>query len=161
MNKQATFIAFLIGIVTVLSINAKIDRGLEVDPIYYNSFDENVKDALQIGIEKFKGEYPKLNLSNDKFYVLFSEANGEKIIMISYLSCPNCGSKKLVESTNRFMKVSNRLMLPLIFDYDIKNSSVFASPNNDARISEIVKGYGITLDNENNVVDASFQDIKL
>ena len=161
MNKQATFLAFLIGIITVLSINAKIDRVQNSDPIYYNSFDDNVKDALQEGLEKFKAEYPKLNLSNDKFYVLYSECNGDKIIMISYLSCPNCGAKKLVESTNRFMKISNRLMLPVIFDIDIKHSSVFASADGGTRISEIVKGYGITLDNENNIVDASFQDIKL
>ena len=38
MNKQATFLAFLIGIVTVLSINAKVDRTQNSDPIYYNSF---------------------------------------------------------------------------------------------------------------------------
>ena len=55
MNKQATFLAFLIGIVTVLSINAKIDRGLEVDPIYYNSFDENV--WKQIETEKENAKY--------------------------------------------------------------------------------------------------------
>ncbi len=159
MKKQATFLAFLLGIIAVVSINATVER-INAEPIYYNSFDEDVTDALREGMEKFKEEYKKLNLSNDNFYVILSECNDEKIIMISYLSCPNCDMTKLVERTNRFMKISNRLMLPVVFNIDLKNSSLFASADgNGTRITEKRSGYAVVLDFENKVIDTGFRDL--
>lgn len=159
MNKQATFLAFLVGAIAMLSINASIVKTSEADPIYYNSFDDNVTDALKEGMEQFKEEYKKVTLTNDKFYVVFSECAGEKIIMISYLNCENCDMAKLVGSTNRFMKVSNRLMLPVLFTIDLNHSSLFASPDNDVRIKEKRSGYAVKLDNDNKIIFTGFQDM--
>lgn len=158
MKKQATFLAFLLGIIAVVSINATVER-INAEPIYYNSFDDDVTDALKEGIEKFKDEYKAKNLSNDNFYVILSECNGEKTIMISYLICTNCDMYKLVESTNRFMKISNRLMLPVVFNIDLNHSSVFASADGDIRIKEKRSGYAVVLDFDNKVIDSGFRDL--
>jgi hypothetical protein len=156
MNKKATTLALLVGLVTLISINATTYKVKSLEPVIYNSFGDKVMDELQEGLEKFKGEYPKLTLSNDKFYVNFSECNGEKTIMISYLYCEDCALAKLVNSTNRFMKVSNRLSLPVVFDVDLHHSDIFASPNGETRIIPSSKGYAVSIDATGEVTFANF-----
>lgn len=158
MKRQVTTLALLLAVVAFISINSTTYKVKDTEPINYNSFGDKVTDKLQEGIEKFKEEYPKLNLSNDKFYIVFSQCNGEKTLMISYLYCKDCTMEKLVNATNRFMKVSNRLSLPVVFDVDLHHSSFFASKDN-VRVRETRKGYAVSLDSNNEVTFSGFTDM--
>ena len=159
MNKKTTFWALLIGAVAIFSINATIDqtdRLNDVDPIYY-TFSDEVRDELQGGLDKFKEEYPNVDLTNDKFYVNFSQCQGEMTLMISYLNCKKCNVETLINSTNRFVKISNRLSLPVIFDVDLYRSDIFEAEG--VRIRPTRKGYAVTVDIQGEILFSGFTDM--
>ena len=157
MNKKATTLALLVGLVTFFYINATTYKVNELDPILYTSFGDKVTDEIKIGIEKYKETYAKLNLTNDKFYIDFSRCNGETTLLISYIPCVNeCGISRLVENTNRFAKISNRQSLPVIFESDLWHSDFFLGPDGVTRVKPSRKGYAVTIDASGEIVFSNF-----
>lgn len=157
MKKQATIIALLVGFIAVISINTTTYKVRDLETIEY-SLDDKVREELQKGLSEYQKEYKKMKLQQENFYVNLSKCDGEITAMISYyLPCNNCPMARLMESTNRFIKVSNRLMLPVIFDVDINHSRFFSSKDG-VRIRPAQKGYAITVDTNNEITFKGFVD---
>ncbi len=154
MNKQATIIALLVGFIAIISINTTTYKVRDLETIEY-SLSDNVKEELQKGLKEYQKEHKNVKLAQENFYVNLSKCDGEVTAMISYfLPCNDCPMQKLMESTNRFIKVSNRLMLPVIFDVDINHSRFFAIDG--IRIRPAQKGYAITVDGNNEITFKGF-----
>ena len=152
LNYNYIFTLLLVIIVAGLSINA--NQKTNDQPIVYSIYKGgDIMKAVKKGMKEYKNTFPKLKLEDSDFYVTFGECKDQTVVILG--QCKMCSFKDLIASTNRFYKVNDDFMLPVIFESDKQHSNFFADPDG-TRIFVSSEGYMITADEDNKVVSSGF-----
>lgn len=156
---KTTLLIVLVGLLGFISIQAGFEEDRDLDPVYYNSFNEDILYEVNKGIKKYKTVFEDMELDDDKFYLVFSQCDGEKMVMITYMNCTNddCALKRMLAASNRYMKINDTTVLPVVLASDLAHSNYFASTDG-IRIRPPMEGYAITINEDNEVVSATFSD---
>lgn len=111
----------LIGFLFIQSVVHKPERKIE-----YVVSDE-IKKEIRKAIKEIKVQNKKYNveITDDEFYVHLGQWNLDTLYLHIDEHHFSQFDKKLYNRTNRFLKVSKNINLPIIFDYDEYLSSVY------------------------------------
>ena len=113
--------------------------------ISYN-FDHNVVDSLKNGIQ-FYENFLKKSAKDMKFFIVLEEKNnGVELYLQEYSHMPKTEFVELIKKSNRLIKVTNSLLIPLIFVSDqhsalIKKEKISMIPLSGYYIKFIYENY--------------------
>jgi hypothetical protein len=88
------------------------------------SFQPCVNDSLLNGVKHYSNLYKK-STSELKLYVLLvPEGDGYGLYMQEYSALPESGYLDLIKASNRRLKVSKSITLPILFQSDILSNQI-------------------------------------
>lgn len=109
---------FFLTVFCILSFMCKAQ-----DVIYYD-FDQSVLDSLKTGIRFYEDLYHK-DYKELKIYAhIESFLNKYEIYLLEYSKGMPSGVSEVIQKSNRMLKISDNIILPILFSADIFSETI-------------------------------------
>lgn len=116
-------------------------------------FSDTVNTLINKGVERIFKQSNLDSVKNEALYILISDISGDVFMRINY--CKKCIHKKVIESSDRFYKLDNGYLVPIIFNFDLEYSA-FLYDDKGFKTNIGVGGYYIIFNSKGQIKQTGF-----